>query len=220
LTICRFSWPGWVRFGLTALLVVLGLSSCYLPDNFHAEIRIARDGTYDLSYEGDLIYAPLYAEINKGELKPDEVRLRTQGVINDLKRETEFHEVTDKGRARFGVKYDRTGKMDLVQFVAFVRHNARIITLKGNEDGTMTVNGANIAPSEAQKLMEYGISLKGEMRIVTDATVLEQNASEVRTMGRYNVYIWRIENSLSPAPHFKMARDIIVAPNSKEKKAK
>ena len=56
-------------------------------------------------------------------------------------------------------------------------------------------------------MAEMGLNMEGEFRITTDANVVENNATEVRLFGVYKVYIWKIENPLSPMPHLVMLRD-------------
>ena len=48
--------------------------------------------------------------------------------------------------------------------------------------------------------------MRGEFRVVTDGVILDHNAGEVRPFGAYRIYIWRMENALSPAPRLVMQR--------------
>lgn len=203
-----------VRAGLAALLCIL-LGSCYLPDKFKSEIRIAKDGGFALTYYGDLVYAPLFADIKNGKLTPEQTRERIASVIRDLKRDSNFREITDKGNGRFGVRYERQGRVEGTNLATFIRRNVRILSIEGNPDGTLTVSGTTIPAAEGQQLTAYGVSLQGEVRVVTDAAVIEHNASSVRPFGPYNVYIWTIENALSPAPKLKMVRDIALPQRKK-----
>jgi hypothetical protein len=100
--------------------------------------------------------------------------------------------------------------------VAFVRRNSIIIELHATPDGHVTVDGNTLKPSDAQIATIAGLDVHGEFRIVTDAKVLEHNATNVTPFGPYWVYIWTIDNAFSPPPHFVMLRDgTWVAPSSK-----
>jgi hypothetical protein len=208
--------PHSLRFGILATLMLVLLSACYLPDKFRTEIRLAKDGSFALSYYGDLIYAPLYSDLLNDKLSAKESEERVASVIRDLKRDSNFKEIVNKGKARFGVRYERQGRVDGTALATFIRRNVRILSIEGHPDGTLTVSGSTIPSGEGQKLNQLGVSLQGEVRVVTDAAVIEHNASEVRPFGPYNVYIWNIENALSPSPKLKMARDIVMYPRSQK----
>jgi len=49
--------------------------------------------------------------------------------------------------------------------------------------------------------------MEGEFRVTTDGKVIKHNATEVRPFGEYKVYIWKIENALSPSPFLAMLRE-------------
>ncbi|HXP97310.1 MAG TPA: hypothetical protein VN809_11395, partial [Telmatospirillum sp.] len=58
-----------------------------------------------------------------------------------------------------------------------------------------------------QTATTLGLDVQGEFRIVADGMVKEHNASSVKPFGRYLVYIWNIQNTFSPPPHFVMQRE-------------
>ena len=100
---------------LIGLIVFLPLAACYVPDNFAAEIRITKDGNYGISYTGDLIWAPLFGQIARGEIEAEAAAEQIIGFTADLKLEQiqfspdHFQSVASLGRGRFRVRYNRQG---------------------------------------------------------------------------------------------------------------
>ncbi len=197
------------RTGLVALagLVLLGLSACYVPDNFKSEIRLGRTGDYAIGFWGDLIWAPLYRDIQKHTLSNAEIPGKIAEIQKDLQRDSSFKKVESLGNGRFKVEYQRQGHLAASDMVTFVRRNAIIIQIVAKPDGSVVVNGHTMKPSEAQAATTLGLDVQGEFRIIADGMVKEHNASAVKPFGRYQVYIWTIQNSFSPPPHFVMQRE-------------
>ncbi|MBC7953909.1 MAG: hypothetical protein H7Z12_19085 [Rhodospirillaceae bacterium] len=189
------------------LALTFSLSSCYIPDKFHGELRISKYGDWALNYEGDLIFAPILHDYADGKITADNEEERNQNIYKDLVRDPAIKDLKRVGKGRFHVKYDRQGRLGKVQLTALIRRDARMLALKSNEDGSIIVAGNGIKSSDAQRMAELGIGMQGEFRITTDANVLRHNATEVRQFGLYKVYIWKIENALSQTPHLAFVRD-------------
>jgi hypothetical protein len=198
---------GFVSRIAAVLALTFSLASCYIPDNFQGELRLSRYGDWALSYDGDLIYAPILHDYAEGKITAENEEERNQNIYKDLVRDTAIKDLKRSGKGRFHVKYERMGRLAKVQLTALIRRDARLLALKSAEDGTITVAGNGVKPSDAQRMTELGITMKGEFRITTDANVTRHNASEVRPFGQYKVYIWKIENAFSPSPFLQMVRD-------------
>ncbi len=195
-----------VRLAAIAALT-LALSSCYVPDKFRSELRLSRYGDYAISYEGDLIYVPILYDYADGKITPDNETEKNDNIYNDLVRDPAIKDLKRSGKGRFAVKYEREGRLDLVQLTSLLRRDSRILSMKANKDGTIVVAGNSVKAADAQQMAERGVTMKGEFRITTDANVIRHNATSVRTFGQYTVYVWRIENPLSPPPQLVMLRD-------------
>lgn len=211
---------GWRKKGLLALAgaLLLGLSACYVPDSFKSEIRLGRTGDYAIAFWGDLIWAPLYRDIQKNSIPAAEIPTKIADIQKDLQRDSHFKKVESLGKGRFKVEYQREGHLGDNDMVTFVRRNAIIIQLVSKPDGSVIVNGHTMKPSEAQQAALLGLDVKGEFRIVADGLVKEHNASEVRPFGAYQVYIWTIKNAFSPPPHFVMQREGVWPSQKQEQK--
>ncbi|CAA7617918.1 hypothetical protein [Magnetospirillum sp. UT-4] len=192
---------------LAALSLIMLLSSCYIPDKFRGELRISRFGDYALTYEGDLIFAPILHAYAEGRITPENEEERHNNIYKDLVRDTAIKDLKKAGKGRFHVKYERQGRLAKVQLSSFLRRDARLISLKSNEDGTIIIDANGVKASDAQRMAELGIGMEGEFRITTDGKVMKHNATEVRAFGAYQVFIWRIENALSPTPTLVFLRD-------------
>lgn len=203
--------------GLVGVLLVL-LSSCYLPTEFRSEIRINRYGDFALSYVGDLVYAPLYEQISQNRLSADEIAQKVDMLVRDLQRDKTydpsgtqpprplFSQIDHKGMGRFAVRYQREGQLDADALVTFVRRNANILSLK-SQHGAIHIRANALSATDSQQVMSLGLQMRGELRVVTDGQVLEHNANSVRPHLGYLVYIWRIDNALAPAPRLVMKQE-------------
>lgn len=218
-----------------AAVLIFLLNGCYMPDNFKSEMRISKTGDFVLTYVGDLVWAPLYSAIIEGEnnpdkqLSPEEIQKRIASVAQDLERDRSkvyppgtdlsatptagYSEIVNLGKGRFFVKYERRDRLKAVDLATFVRRNNIIISAKAKEDNTIEIRGALLKPGDAQKMIETGMTMKGEFRVTTDAKVAirdgkeMQNASVVKQYGAYTSYIWVIDGPFSRSPYILLERE-------------
>jgi hypothetical protein len=196
--------------GLRASIVLAGLllilAGCYVPDKFKSEVRVGSDGSYAISFYGDLIWAPLYRDLQRGAVPADQIPVKIAEIERDLKRDPAFKKVESAGDGRFHVTYRREGRLQATDLVTFVRRNAIILQLKASPDGRVALDGSAMKPSEANEAATMGLTVEGEFRLITDAQVLSHNAGKVTLYQGYPVYIWKIQNAFSPPPHLVMQR--------------
>ncbi len=176
-------------------------------------------------------------------LPEDEIKKRVDAVARDLERDRAkvyppgtdlsatptagYSEIINLGKGRFFVKYERRDRLGIPDLATFVRRNNIIISAKGLEvtnqqkDGEpfdngqyMEIRGALIKPSDAQKMIETGMGMKGEFRVTTDAKVVVdrqgrelQNATVVKQYGPYTSYIWVIDGPFSRSPYILLERE-------------
>jgi len=190
---------------LTLLLVLPLAASCYVPDDFLAEIRLAANGDYALVYKGTLIWAPLVAEIRDGGLSAEEVREKQDVILRDLKRDSHFRQIEPLGNGRFKVFYERLGRFTGTRKVAFVRRSAEILGMETRTDGTIHIRGGGTNGRDPEELLKMRINPRGRLRLITNVPAVQQNAQQV-TQGvpgypDYRVYDWALSIS-SPTPVF------------------
>lgn len=187
-------------------LGLLALAGCYLPDHFKTEVRVGSNGDYAISFYGDLIWAPLYRDIRRGNVPADEIDTKIAEIKADMTRDSSFKSVESAGNGRFHVVYERQGHMKNEDLVTFVRRNSIIFQLKATPDGRVALDANAFKPADANEAATLGLSVEGEVRLVTDAQVISHNASKVTLYQGYHVYIWEIQNSFSPPPHLVLQR--------------
>jgi hypothetical protein len=197
------------------IILMLALNSCYVPDKFKAELRLSRYGDYALSFEGELIYMPIQHDYAEGTVKPAEEAERLENIRKDLVRDRAFTEVKPLGKGRFLVKYlgpvrngRAGGRLGPNELVSIIRRDVHMLMIKSNPDNQVVILSDSIRPTDAQAMQKVNLNMSGEFRLTTDGNVIRNNATEVRSMGETKVYIWKIENPLSPMPHAIMIRDI------------
>lgn len=188
------------------------LTSCFVPDQYEAEIRLTKDGSYGITFIGILIYAPLYGQIVRGTIDEAHALENDRMFKEQLERETAFKEVVGLGKGRYRVRYELEGRFTgKHQSVTFVTRQTPIFRVLTTESGNVVVNGSGRGKMYAKNFEELGIKSQGLVRIVTDATVIEQNAQFTRasvTPG-FTTYDWRRRDLNDAPPHFvaKLAVD-------------
>jgi len=200
---------GWrARIAVAGAVVLLGLlAACYLPNNFRSEIRLGKDGSFALAFYGELIWAPLYRDIQNGKYTSDQIPQQIELIRKDLARDSGFKKIESMGQGRFKVEYEREGRMQVSQEVTFVRRNAIILLMKATPDGKVTINGAGLKPADAKTITDMGLDMKGQFDIITDGLVKENNATRVEPFQQYQRYVWVVEGPFSPSVHFVMQRE-------------
>jgi len=199
-------WRG-LAVAATATVLMLALASCYIPDRFRSELLLSRYGEYRMTFDGDLLFAPMLHDYAENKVKPEDEPERMAAVQRDLSRDPAIKSVTPHGKGRFVVHYQREGRIGPNQLIALLRRDAALIRMKSTEDGRILIAANSVKPADAEAMGKFGVGMSGEFRITTDATVLQHNAAEVRPFGAYQVYIWKIENPLSPMPRMAIARE-------------
>ena len=176
-----------------------------MPDQYEAEIRLSKDGSYGIAFNGILIYAPLFGQIVRGQIEEEHAKESDRMLLETLKRDTSFKEVVALGRGRYRVRYENVGKFGPRNpMVTLVTRREPIFRVLITEAGNVEVNGSGRAATYAKNFEAVGIKSLGLLRITTDAEVLEQNAgfSRASTTPGYTQYDWRRRNLTDPPPRF------------------
>lgn len=191
--------------GLLAVLAIAGfLASCYFPVRFDAEIEINRAGYYSMIFDGYLADVQLYKDLAQEKLSPAEEKRRVEMVRNDFARDAAVTEFKYYKQGIFKVHWTKKGDLTRYNMVTFFQRNEAMLTLKYIEEKNIIVmSGASMSTSQRQQIADAGLNMTGEVRLITDAKVLSQNATEIRNVaGRAGtkMYIWRITDINSPSP--------------------
>jgi hypothetical protein len=176
-------------------------AACYFPVRFDAEIEITRAGFYDMVFDGYLADVELFDDLKRNRIKPDGERARVATIDVDLARDGAVKERRYMGKGLFRVKWQRKGDLLGHKMVTFIRRNETMLSLKYVRDtGLITMEGTIIAEDRANQLAAIGLGMQGQLRVRTDARVVEQNAKRVDRSGAMPVYVWEIEGLAGPVP--------------------
>ena len=187
-------------YSLTLFLMVGLLPSCFfVPEQFEAEVRINKDGTYSLTYEGLLthIFARA-AEVEQGEISA-KTRSELREIEEDLRKDSNFEKVEYVGHAQFKVVYKREGTLD--RRVHFLGEGAKIVSLVPLSGRKVEIRGIEVIKSDIRELERLGIKGDGTLEVTTGGTVLTHNAESVPWLfGLLGSYRWVFESLRDPAP--------------------
>ncbi len=199
----------WLGLALLAAMLPV-LSSCYVPDEFAAEIRVARNGDYSLTYNGVLTWAPLYMQIVRGEVTGDAAQEKIEAIRRDIKRDPQFTSVRSMGRGQFAVQYKRTGNFVATPgMVTFVRRNAKIFNIDPRDDGSVTVYTETPNIDKARPMAEAGLLVRGTLRVISDMRVVDPgNPSAVYSdkESDWKVYDWILDGTKPVYPQIVFHR--------------
>ncbi len=187
------------------VLAVPALGSCYVPDDFLAEIRLARNGDYGLIFKGELTWAPLWADIRDGKLTAEEEARKIAEILQDLQRDTHFKSVKSLGRGQFDVLYERTGRFTGTRKVTFVRRSAEILSMELRTSGEVHIRTRSDPKLDmTNQLAANGLNSRGRLRVITNTAVVLHNAHDMAEglpgFPDYTVYDWTISSSTKPMP--------------------
>ena len=189
------------RVLVVAAFLAAVLGGCYLPLRFDAEVKIMRGGSYEMDFDGYLVWVPLYEGLRTGKISPAEEEEKVARLMVDLTRDTA---ITDTGYfklGRFKVRWKKSGDLLRVKSVTFLRRNETFIGIKYvKTTGLITLRGAGIGKSALKRLAAMGLDSEGELRVKTDLPIVEHNATTV-TGDEQKTLTWKIESLFDPSPN-------------------
>jgi hypothetical protein len=199
----RFKTP-LLRFAVLALVVV-GLSSCYMPIRFDAEIELSRRGYYEFFFDGYLAKVSLYEGLKKREISREEEQEQARNIETDFKRDRSTKEVKYFKKGHFKVNWERKGDLTKAKTVTFIRRNEHMLSISyNNKTGRVSVAGRSIKRDTKRQLAEMGLNMTGEIRVITDTNVISHNATSVKKLpkrgARFKMYTWKIKSIFDRTP--------------------
>jgi hypothetical protein len=184
------------------------LGGCYLPSNFKAEIVINREGDFRMSYVREFSDLTILTKLAADDLTVEEEDERVETLFRDLSRDPSFTKIVYIGNAVFEVTYDARGNIYFDKTLTFVRTSDRIVTLAYVEKTKeITMRGGTVPINFRDRLLALGYDMNGELRLTTDAEVIEHNATEVTGDDEQKTYLWVIQNMDDPPPKLIIAAD-------------
>ena len=190
---------------LAVLVLVLG--GCYLPSNFKAEIVINREGDFRMSYVGEFSDSTILTKLAADDLTVEEEDERVETLFRDLSRDPSFTQIVYIGNAVFEVTYDARGNIYFDKTLTFVRTSDRIVTLAYVEKTKeITMRGGTVPINFRDRLLALGYDMNGELRLTTDAEVIDHNATEGTGDDEQKTYLWVIQSMNDPPPNLSSPR--------------
>lgn len=180
-----------MRIMAKAIAVVtacLSLTSCWVPEEFTATLNVDKSKKFQFTYDGTIAYGPALGQIKeRGQLSAGEESEIKKGEA-DLRREPGFASVDYVGRGRFRVRYREAGPiqsgkkifLDLVEF-------------RVDPGGHIRILGTEISADNRQQLSAAALKLHGTLKVTTELTVVEQNATSTPWFGGlFGAYEWHV----------------------------
>ena len=188
-----------------AVLVPLALAACYLPSDFRGQVRLASDGRYWMEYEGQLVWMPFYRQLRLGQTGGREAQESINNIHADLRRDPDFRTIEYLEDGIFRVDYAAEGRLKAPGMATFVRRNSRMLSLKVDEAGVATLEGAQANADRVQRVQDLGLDVSGTFSFVTTAPVIEHNADRVSTNEEgVTVMVWEIDGITDTAPEARV----------------
>ena len=187
------------------VLAVIGLSSCYMPIRFDAEIELSRRGYYEFFFDGYMAKVALYDGLRKGEISNEEEQKQAKQIESDFQRDTSTKEIKYYKKGHFKVNWHRKGDLIKAKTVTFVRRNEHMLSISyNNKTGRVSVAGRSIKRDTKRQLAEMGLNMTGEIRVITDTAVISHNATAVKKLPKrgpgYRMFTWKIKNIFDRTP--------------------
>jgi hypothetical protein len=183
-------------------LLAAGLGGCYVPLRFDAEAVLTRQGFYTLSYSGQIAWLPLVDDLRERRLSPVEERQKAERITADLARDSAARSVRYLRDGVFDLDWRKSGDLFAARMVSFLRRNESILTLKYIKDtGLATLEGRSLTPADAGRATGYRVEVRGQLKVKTDARVIDHNATRVVAIGPgEQIYVWTVNGPYEPPP--------------------
>ena len=189
-----------LRFNcLILMIIVLIISSCFVPEKFSVKVQIEKDGTYTFTYDGILTHVFARAAEVEGKLSSKDKK-EMKKIESDFRKEPGFKKVKYIGKGRFKVLYEKTGSRDEPFF--FLSKEINLFSIVFDKDKTIKITGFQIDKKSLTELEQIKVKIDGELEILTNASVLNHNSSiKPKKTGKMDIYKWKIKFNLDPAPY-------------------
>ncbi|MSO54159.1 MAG: hypothetical protein EXQ90_03390 [Rhodospirillales bacterium] len=178
---------------VVAIAALLASAACYYPARFDAEIEISRIGYYKITYDGYIADVPLFDGLRKREITAADETRKAQSIVTDLKRDRNTKEASYVRQGLFKINWVDEGDLTVTKLVTFLRRNENLLSIKYIQTtGQITVQAAQIPPSDIQKLAQIGLVMDGQLRVKTEGRVVDHNATRVveSALSREKTYVW------------------------------
>ena len=186
-----------ILIAITILLIVV--SSCLFPESFDSEITINMDGTYSFVYDGMLTIAAARETYIKGKRLSSKDEREIKEFEKDLLKHRSFKKVKYIGQGRFKVLCKHEGTLNSPFY--FLNRELAFISIIPMSSNKLEIKGMKLTKDIMAKLTELKMKVDGEIKLTTDAKVIEHNAKSTPLLGKFGSYKWQIKSLNDPAPY-------------------
>lgn len=198
-----------LRLPCLALVLAVVLSGCYMPIRFDMEIELDRRGFYKMEFAGYMVDVRLFSGLKSGEISGAQEVDEVKKLESDLTRDPSVVEYSYLKQGRFRLNWKRQGDLLQAKTVTFLRRNEHFFGIAYNKK-TRIVNilGRSLSSTQKQQLVESGLNMSGEFRVITDTKVVSHNADAVKKFPargpNTSVYIWNFRNIFRATPNMQI----------------
>jgi hypothetical protein len=190
---------------LIIILATVGLTGCYLPVRFDAEVEISRHGNYKMFFDGYIARIELFDGLKKLKISRGEENEQMELIKKDFKRDTSTNSFNYIKKGHFHVNWQKNGDLTKVKTVTFFRRNESFLSISYNStSGRVKVAGRSLGRKQRHQLHEIGLGMTGQLRVITDTNVIAHNATKVKILPkrgkRFKMYTWEINNIFDKTP--------------------
>ncbi|MBT5351331.1 MAG: hypothetical protein HOL54_06255 [Rhodospirillales bacterium] len=176
-----------------------------MPVRFDAEIEVTRTGYYSMIFDGYIAKVPLFDDVVKQKLNEIEEAEKAEILVKSLVVDPSITEASYYKNGIFKVHWEKQGDLLKSKFIAFLRRNENMLSLwYVKTDGKVHLAGARAGQDQRKQLRDLGLDMMGEVRLITDATVVGHNADVVKEWPKkgpkFQMYTWKIVNIFTPSP--------------------
>jgi hypothetical protein len=190
---------------LLITIVLVGLTGCYLPVRFDAEVEISKHGYYEMFFDGYIARIDLFDGLSKRTISSGEENKRMELIKKDFKRDTSTNSFKYIKKGHFHVNWQKSGNLTKVKTITFFRRNENMLSISYNStSGRVQVAGRSLGLKQRQQLHDIGLGMAGQLRVITDTNVIAHNATRVKTLPKqgehFKMYSWEIKNIFDRTP--------------------
>lgn len=193
---------GWAA-AVVAMVATAGLAACYLPAKFDAEIEVTRQGFYNFDFTGYLVDVQLYMDLKDSKIDKDEEKERVKKIEGNFTRNASVKSFSYYQKGHFKVEYKKSGDITSTGMFVFYQRNENMISLQfDKETSNITVRGTYIKKQDAERIRDMGLWVEGDLRLKTDARVLNHNATTIKkgTKPGEQILTWKITGPYDTGP--------------------
>ncbi|HJO68550.1 MAG TPA: hypothetical protein QF804_02595 [Rhodospirillales bacterium] len=193
---------------LLAIIMSQALAGCYLPIRFDAEIEITRNGYYEIFFDGYVAEVTLFDALRQRSLAPGEEQTRADHVIEDFRRDSATEEALYVKPGIFKINWRKSGDLLRARMITFFHRNENMLSVKYVKTTRLiTVQATPIGKENARKLLDMGLGMQGQLRVKTDAKVIDHNAGRVvdAPEKKQKIYVWDVVDITAPPPKITIA---------------